>query len=85
MTRIIKLMILFFIPILMISCSSKKEKEGEATTEESTKDMVVEGIVRIIENKEEDSYTANVQTNEGDTYILLSIGKTLSIQTILHQ
>lgn len=69
MARIIKLIILFFIPIWMVSCSPKERKEGKATTEESSKDMVVKGIVRIIENKNENSYTANVQTNEGDTYV----------------
>lgn len=66
MTRIIKLITLFLISVLMVACSPKGDKGNDSTEPPSS--IVISGIVRTVELGK-DSYVANIQTNDGDTYV----------------
>ena len=70
MTQIFKLLMILFIPVFIISCSSKNNTGNESEEVETIENITISGIVRSLEHGK-DGYTSNIQTDEGDTYAAL--------------
>lgn len=71
MKQIFKLLVILFIPLFIISCSSENNTGNEAEEEvEMTEIITISGMVRSVENSK-DGFTSNIQTDEGDTYTAL--------------